>query len=56
MIGDREHDIRAARANGVRAVGVLWGYGTRAELEGAGADALAATPAELGPAIARAGA
>jgi phosphoglycolate phosphatase len=47
MIGDREHDVRAAHANGVRAVGVLWGYGSREELALAGADALAATPAEL---------
>jgi phosphoglycolate phosphatase len=45
MIGDREHDVRAARANGVRAVGVLWGYGSAEEL--AGADACVATPAEL---------
>ena len=45
MIGDRHHDIRAARANGVRAVGVLWGYGSREEL--AEADALCADPAEL---------
>jgi phosphoglycolate phosphatase len=45
MIGDRHHDIRAARSNGVRAVGVLWGYGSREEL--ADADALVAKPAEL---------
>lgn len=45
MIGDRSHDIRAARMNGARSVGVLWGYGTREEL--AGADALAHSPAEL---------
>jgi phosphoglycolate phosphatase len=45
MIGDRGHDIRAARANGVRAVAVLWGYGSAAEL--AAADAIVATPAEL---------
>jgi phosphoglycolate phosphatase len=45
MIGDRHHDIRAARANGVGAVGVLWGYGSRSEL--AGADALLVKPAEL---------
>ena len=47
MIGDREHDVRAAHANGLRAVGVLWGYGSRDELLRAGADALAAAPAEL---------
>ena len=45
MIGDRDHDIQAARANGVRAVAVLWGYGSAGEL--AGADAIVATPAEL---------
>ncbi len=45
MIGDRSHDIRAARANGARAVAVLWGYGTADEL--AGADATAREPAEL---------
>ena len=48
MIGDRHHDLRAARAHGVRAVGVLWGFGSRDEL--AGADALAEHPDEL-PAI-----
>ena len=40
MVGDREFDIIGAKANGVRAVGVLWGYGSRAELESAGADAI----------------
>ena len=45
MIGDRDNDLRAARANGVRAVGVLWGYGSAEEL--ALADAIVATPAEL---------
>ena len=48
MIGDRAHDVRAARMNGSRSVGVLWGYGSREELEGA--DAIAAHPLEL-PAI-----
>jgi phosphoglycolate phosphatase len=47
MIGDRSHDIEGAAANGVPAVGVLWGYGERAELEEAGAAALAARPEEL---------
>lgn len=47
MAGDRRYDISGAHANKLRAVGVLWGYGTRQELEEAGADALAATPAEL---------
>lgn len=47
MIGDRMHDIVGARANGLRAIGVLWGYGSRSELEQAGADALAHSPSEL---------
>ena len=47
MIGDRSHDVVGARANGVRAVGVLWGYGTRAELTVAGADELYETVAAL---------
>lgn len=53
MIGDCEHDVRAARANGVRAVGVLWGYGSRAELERAGADAIVAAPGEIRAALDR---
>ncbi|NHT16555.1 HAD hydrolase-like protein [Cellulomonas sp. IC4_254] len=37
MVGDRQHDVLAARHHGVDAVGLLHGYGTRAELEAAGA-------------------
>ncbi len=37
MVGDREHDILGAKANGLDAVGVLYGYGSREELETAGA-------------------
>jgi phosphoglycolate phosphatase len=33
MIGDRFIDIRAARHNQLRSAAVLWGYGSRAELE-----------------------
>jgi phosphoglycolate phosphatase len=47
MIGDREHDIRAARKNGVRALGVAYGYGSREELEAAGADFICDSPAQL---------
>ena len=47
MVGDRMHDIRAARANGLRSVGALWGYGGEAELREAGADWLAAAPADV---------
>jgi phosphoglycolate phosphatase len=47
MIGDREHDVRAARRNGVRSVGVTYGYGSRAELSGAGANFICRTPTEV---------
>ena len=38
MIGDREHDIIGAKKNGIKSCGVLYGYGSRQELEVAGAD------------------
>ena len=47
MVGDRSHDMIGARANGLRAIGVLWGYGSRDELSAAGANALLATPHEI---------
>jgi phosphoglycolate phosphatase len=40
VIGDTEHDVRAARAIGARVVGVAATEGSRAELEAAGADAI----------------
>lgn len=52
MIGDRRHDIEGARANGIRSVGVLWGYGSRDELVAAGADRLADAPGALAETIA----
>ncbi|MEO6040315.1 MAG: HAD-IA family hydrolase [Croceibacterium sp.] len=48
MIGDTVYDIEMARAAGVRALGVAWGYHEPEELLAAGADAVAGTPAELG--------
>jgi phosphoglycolate phosphatase len=47
MIGDREHDVRAARRHGVAAFGVLWGYGSKDELRAAGAHALVSAPSEV---------
>ena len=32
MVGDRRHDIYGAHANGLEAIGVLYGYGSRKEL------------------------
>ncbi len=47
MIGDRLHDVLGGHACGVETVGVLYGYGSEAELQEAGADAIVATPEEL---------
>ena len=47
MIGDRRFDIEGARANSIRSIGVLWGFGGAEELREAGADHIVATPAEL---------
>ena len=47
MIGDTTYDIEMARAAGVRALGVAWGYHAPEELLAAGAEAVAATAAEL---------
>ena len=46
MVGDREQDILGAAENGIPAIGITWGYGDRAELEGAGAKAVFDTPGE----------
>ena len=47
MIGDRNVDIESARTNGLAGVGVLWGFGDRAELEAAGPVAILDTVPEL---------
>lgn len=45
VVGDRRYDIEAARANGLRVIGVTWGIGDSEEL--AGADVVASRPREL---------
>ncbi len=47
MIGDRRDDMRGARRTGIRSIGVLWGFGSAAELREAGAGALCERPSEL---------
>ena len=47
MIGDREHDIFGGAKNGLDTIGVLYGYGDRAEHEAAGAGYIAETVEEL---------
>lgn len=41
MIGDRKHDIFGAKENGIKSCGVLFGYGSKKELQEAGADYIA---------------
>ena len=47
MIGDRKFDILGGHACGVKAAGVLYGYGSRRELEEAGADAVIETVEDI---------
>ena len=46
MIGDREHDILGAKACGIPSMGVRFGFAEEGELEKAGADHIADTPAD----------
>ena len=52
MVGDRHHDASGAIANGVAPVGVLWGYGTHAELMQAGVCRFLRHPDELAELVA----
>jgi len=47
MIGDRRFDMIGANNHGIRALGVLWGFGSEEELRSAGADELCAYPDEI---------
>ena len=47
MIGDRRHDMIGASKAGIRNIGVLYGYGSREELEEAGAERIAVTPGDI---------
>lgn len=47
MVGDREHDIQGAQAKHLASIGVLYGYGTKQELEEAGATRIAQTVVDL---------
>lgn len=48
MIGDRDYDILGAKKAGMDGLGVLYGYGSRQELEDAGAKYIAETVADIG--------
>lgn len=47
MIGDRMHDIVGAKKNNMESIGVLYGYGSRQELEDAGAGQIVRSVTEL---------
>lgn len=47
MVGDRRYDALAAGEFGIKTIGVLFGYGTRQELEQAGAAEFASSVEEL---------
>ena len=47
MIGDRSHDMVGAKNNGMKGIGVLYGYGSREELLQAGAQHVCSSPAEI---------
>ncbi|MEM9530191.1 MAG: HAD hydrolase-like protein [Pseudomonadota bacterium] len=49
MVGDRRFDVEGALANQLLPVGVTYGFGSRAELESAGAAALVDEPLNLVP-------
>ena len=47
MVGDTKFDILGAKAHGIPAIGVSWGYGKTKEMADAGAKAIANTMSEL---------
>ena len=47
MVGDRMHDIIGAKKTGLASIGVLYGYGSKAELLDSGADRIAESVKEL---------
>lgn len=51
MVGDRSYDVSGAARFAIPCIGVLWGYGTEAELVDAGARHVIGAPDELPPLI-----
>ncbi|MDJ0758060.1 MAG: HAD hydrolase-like protein [Woeseiaceae bacterium] len=47
MVGDRRHDVIGAASNGMRAIGVSYGYGSVEELLAAGAEQIVDSPSGL---------
>jgi len=51
MVGDRGSDIKAAKQAAIGSIGVTWGFGSRKELEDAGADTIIDSMDSLGFAV-----
>lgn len=51
MVGDRDSDIAGAKRAGVDSIGVLYGFGSRSELEEADPEYIAETPQDIGSII-----
>ena len=47
MIGDRKFDIIGAKENGIKSIGVLYGFGDLEELQNAGADYIAENVSDI---------
>ena len=47
MVGDTQYDVTGAKEIGIECIGVLYGYGEKADLEKAGAYRLAERPADI---------
>lgn len=47
MVGDTKFDILGAKAHGIPAMGVAWGYGEISDMRAAGAAAIAENPQQL---------
>ena len=47
LVGDRKYDAEGANTVGIDSIGVLWGHGSREELEASGFTHIVSTPEEL---------
>jgi phosphoglycolate phosphatase len=47
MIGDRKHDVEAAKTLGINSIGVTWGYAPIGELEDASPSHIVSSPQQL---------
>ena len=47
MVGDTKYDVLGAKAHGIPAIGVSWGYGSVTEMMDAGAVGIADTTKQL---------